>query len=296
MLRGGHCKRRLWSPRSFFYTGLVCVPDDCCKNHGRYCKITSLWGTSSWSSLCLHSGNTGGCSQIAQNSHIGMSRCLDTPSTTQMAKIIGKMKTLWYFLNETCTVTLNLGYYGKGKEKVPNWECMFAHRKQGLFLSVSVDDIKMAGKKQNLAPMWKKWMKNVDIDEPTSFLDHVYLGMHSMNANRMKQSLNNTKPFTYLCWSNTKITWMAQTSRTKWHGPTRLKDMPKNASSDTVSWQAWKCSTFARFRIHVWMITKSSRRNSNRICWRIVSSLLADCLEMLVLGTNWTTLHLVVSE
>ena len=34
----------------------------------------------------------------------------------------------------------------------------------------------MAGKKQNLAPMWKKLMKDVDFEEPTSFLDHVYLG------------------------------------------------------------------------------------------------------------------------
>ena len=39
-----------------------------------------------------------------------------------------------------------------------------------------VDDIKMAGKKQNLAPMWKKLMKNVDLDEPSSFFDHVSLG------------------------------------------------------------------------------------------------------------------------
>ena len=63
-----------------------------------------------------------------------------------------------------------------GWEKVPNWECLFAHRKQMLFLSVHVDDIKMAGKKQNLAPVCKNSMKNVDIEEPTSFLDHVYLG------------------------------------------------------------------------------------------------------------------------
>ena len=33
----------------------------------------------------------------------------------------------------------------------------------------------MIGKKQNVAPMWKL-MKNLDIDEPTSFLDHVFLG------------------------------------------------------------------------------------------------------------------------
>ena len=34
----------------------------------------------------------------------------------------------------------------------------------------------MAGKRRNMAPMWKKLTKNVDLDEPTSFLDHVYLG------------------------------------------------------------------------------------------------------------------------
>ena len=50
------------------------------------------------------------------------------------------------------------------------------HRKQGLFLSVYVDDTTFAGKKQNLDPVWKKWMKHVDLGEPTSFLDHVCLG------------------------------------------------------------------------------------------------------------------------
>ena len=53
---------------------------------------------------------------------------------------------------------------------------MFVHRKQGLFLSVNVDDIELAGKKQIMAPMWKKLMKNVNINEPASFLDHVHLG------------------------------------------------------------------------------------------------------------------------
>ena len=34
----------------------------------------------------------------------------------------------------------------------------------------------MAGHEQNMAPTCEKLMKNVDLDEPTSFLDHVYLG------------------------------------------------------------------------------------------------------------------------
>ena len=54
--------------------------------------------------------------------------------------------------------------------------CLLVGRKHKLFLSVYVDDIEMAGKKQKLAPMWKKLMKDVDTEEPTSFLDHVYLG------------------------------------------------------------------------------------------------------------------------
>ena len=63
-----------------------------------------------------------------------------------------------------------------GWEKIPNWECLLVHREKGLFLSVYVDDIKLAGKKHNIDPMWKVLNKEVDLGEPTSFLDHVYLG------------------------------------------------------------------------------------------------------------------------
>ena len=42
-----------------------------------------------------------------------------------------------------------------GWEKVSNWECLFVHREKGLFLSVYVNDIKLAGKKQLIDPMWK---------------------------------------------------------------------------------------------------------------------------------------------
>ena len=48
-----------------------------------------------------------------------------------------------------------------GWEKVSNWECLFVHREKGLFLSVYVDDIQLAGKKQNINPMWKVLNKEV---------------------------------------------------------------------------------------------------------------------------------------
>ena len=41
-------------------------------------------------------------------------------------------------------------------DRVQGWECLYYHTEQKLFLSVYVDDLKMAGKQENLAPMWKE--------------------------------------------------------------------------------------------------------------------------------------------
>ena len=60
------------------------------------------------------------------------------------------------------------------------------HREKGLLLSVYVDDIKLAGKKQNLDPMWKLLNKEVDLGEPTSFLDHEHLGCAQRQCERSK--------------------------------------------------------------------------------------------------------------
>ena len=69
----------------------------------------------------------------------------------------------------------------------------FVHREKGLFLSVHVDDIKLAGKKQNLDPMWKVLNKEVDLGEPTSFLDHVYLGCTQRQCQTSKDIVDNCR-------------------------------------------------------------------------------------------------------
>ena len=51
--------------------------------------------------------------------------------------------------------------------------------KKGLFLYVYVDDIKLAGKKQHIDPMWKALNKEVELGELTSFLDHCIPGMYA---------------------------------------------------------------------------------------------------------------------
>ena len=92
-----------------------------------------------------------------------------------------------------------------GWEKVPNWESLFVHRKQGFFLSENVDDIRMAGKKQKKASMWKKLMKHVDLDEPTSFLDHVCLGCTQLECRPNEIIIDEYRKnvrITNFCWCN----------------------------------------------------------------------------------------------
>ena len=47
------------------------------------------------------------------------------------------------------------------------------------------------GKKQTINPMWKVLNKEVDLGEPTSFLDHVYLGCTQRQCEISKDIVDN---------------------------------------------------------------------------------------------------------
>ena len=51
--------------------------------------------------------------------------------------------------------------------------------------------VKLAGKKQNIDPMWKVRMKEVDLGEPKSFLHHVYLGCTHRECETSKDIVDN---------------------------------------------------------------------------------------------------------
>ena len=55
------------------------------------------------------------------------------------------------------------------------------------------DDIKLTGKKQHLDPMWKLLNKEVVLGEPTSFLDHVYLGCTQRQYEMRKDIVDNCR-------------------------------------------------------------------------------------------------------
>ena len=147
----------------------------------------------------------------------------------------------------------------------------------------------MAGKKQSLAPMWKKLMKNVDIDEPTSFLDHVYLGCTQRECKPNETIIEQyTRMFeTHFCWGNKQITGMAETART---------------NSSVVLRHGGTCSECVE---RYWELANKKVEQLYKVSHpclddqqfkHIVRSLLANCLEVPVPGTIWTTWHPVVRE
>ena len=63
-----------------------------------------------------------------------------------------------------------------GFEPVLGWECLYKHYSKKLFLSIYVDDFKMAGLQKNLKPIWADLRKYLDLDPETSLHGGVYLG------------------------------------------------------------------------------------------------------------------------
>ena len=51
-------------------------------------------------------------------------------------------------------------------QKMRGWDNVFQHRQKKLWLSVYVDDFKLVGDKDSIAPMWKALMRTIDLEPP----------------------------------------------------------------------------------------------------------------------------------
>ena len=83
-----HCERWFWILCSVHGTRIISISNDSRQDHGYHLQIARLRWTSSRRSICLYSSKNWRCSQIIENSQIGMSRHFDSSTTTQMAKIM----------------------------------------------------------------------------------------------------------------------------------------------------------------------------------------------------------------
>ena len=126
-----------------------------------------------------------------------MSRYLDTSTKTHMAKIMVQYgRSSRSFWTESVLSPFSKTVLGKAIRENsieirlgPNWESLFVNRERGLFLSVCVDDIKLAGKSRTSDlenSHERRWF-----GESTSFLDHVYLDWTSRKCQISKDFVNN---------------------------------------------------------------------------------------------------------
>ena len=70
------------------YFGIISISNDSRQDHGYHLLIARMRWTSSRRNIIWSSSENGRCSQIIENSQIGLSRHLDSSTTTQMAKIM----------------------------------------------------------------------------------------------------------------------------------------------------------------------------------------------------------------
>ena len=151
-----------------------------------------------------------------------------------------------------------------GWEKIPNWECLFVHREKGLFLSVYVDDIKLAGKKQNLDPMWKLLNKEVDLGEPTSFLDHVYLGCTQRQCEKSKDIVDNYRTMFESRISAGRLeNYHSLKIFVFLHGLMTWLVMQRNVWNDIVSWRTRRLSNSTKCLLHASMTTTPKKKKQN---------------------------------
>ena len=178
------------------------------------------------------------------------------------------LKIQWSFLNEICTVTHLHASCREDSSRKLCWNldrkkyrignaCLFIESK-GYSYRIYVDDIKMARKKQYMALMRMKLMKNVDNDERTSFLEHV----------RLRCAQRERKPNEIIIEEKTKMLESRksyQGVQRRLRGPLTWKDMVENALRDTASWQTKKVDSTTKFQVFAWMTINASRRNSNQL-------------------------------
>ena len=146
-----------------------------------------------------------------------------------------------------------------GWEKVFNWECLFVNRAKGLFLSVYVDDIKLAGKTENIEPTWKILMEDVDLGEPTSLPDHVY-----MVCTQRKCQISNDIVDDYRSMFESRISAGAKENYRPYlqgnliqkqylHGPMTWKVTQRNVWKDIANMRINRLNSYTKLQRHAWI-------------------------------------------
>ena len=169
-------------------------------------------------------------------------------------------------------------------------KCLFVHREKGLSLSVYVDDKNWLERNTILIRCGKYSIKKLIWEN-----QHLSLIMCTWAA------LNDNAKQAKILWTITEPCLNRQFLR---GGISEITISSKyvvfSSWSYDMAGHAKKCverycelankTTQQLYKVSTPCIDDPPlQRRRNEICWRIVTSMLSNCSEMLILGTNWTT-------
>ena len=140
-----------------------------------------------------------------------------------------------------------------------------------------VDEIKLAGKTENTEPTWTIPME--DVGEPTSFLDHVYLGCTQRECQISKDIVSNYRDMfeSRILLEETISSWSYDMEG---HAKKCVERYCEFANKTTQ--QLHKVAT-PRMDDH------QLKEEEKGVTRRIVNSLFTNCSEMSVFGSSWET-------
>ena len=234
-----------------------------------------------------------------------MSRHLDSSNTTQMAKIMVQYgrpsRSSWAksVRSSFCRTVLGKAIW---ENPIETW--LGENSKLGMSLCSSWRRIilvcvcgwhKLAGKKQNINPMWKLLNKEVDFGAPTSSLDHVYLGCTQRQCEISNDIVDN-----YRTMFESRIS-AVRAEKLPFSENLRISsfscDMEGHAKKCVdLSWVSKQDDSTALQSIHSMHRWPPLQGRRSEFRGRIVKSVLSNCFKMFILGTNCKTWYSMVSE
>ena len=125
---------------------------------------------------------------------------------------------------------------------------------------------------RNISPSWKILMKHVDLGEPTSFLDQVYLGCTQRECQRSKDMVDSNRSM-FEPRISARLQKNCQKQKPQGnlmpkrylHGPTTWKAMQRNAWKDIANLRIKRLSNYAKSQRHAWMIINSKKKKMDQL-------------------------------
>ena len=300
------CKRRFGVLCSIHWTKIFSISNDSSKSQGCHLQIARLRWTSGGRSIGLYPSKNWRCSHIIENSKNRISRHLDSSTTTQMAYIMVQYgrpsRSSW-----AKSVRSSSGSLVMGKAI---WESPIEVRLGESFQLRML--IRTPSERVILIYVcgwhtigWKetKHQSNMESTQQRSRFGRTNIfpwswkiGLHSKtmpNKQRCCGQLHNhvwIENFRGENWKASVLWDFSYLLMVLWYG--RSCEEMRGA----ILWAVKQEDSTTLQRIYSMHRWPPLQRRRNEICWRIVTCMLSNSSEMLVLGTNWTTWYFMASK